>query len=145
VEPVVPSVERARWLVWAGLAALLLLRAGAPGAAPKLGWVDGSDGCRLAPASRARPCPCSELPAEARRVLGLPIALNRASAPDLERVPGIGPVRARAITEDRRARGPFASVAALDRVAGIGPRTARALGPHLFVLEPDPACARPGG
>jgi competence protein ComEA len=66
--------------------------------------------------------------------------LNRASALDLEQVPGIGPVRAEAIAADRGARGPFASVDALDRVVGIGPATVRALRPYLFVSGPDPAC-----
>jgi competence protein ComEA len=47
--------------------------------------------------------------------------LNRATAVELEGLPGIGPSLARRIVADRDARGPFATVAALDRVAGIGP------------------------
>jgi competence protein ComEA len=140
VEPVVPSVERARWLVWAAIAASLLVRSWEPEPMPELGWVQGPSGCVLLEATAAPPCPCGELPAVARRALGLPLALNRSSAPDLVQVPGIGPVRAQAITADRARRGPFGSVEALDRVAGIGPATVRALRPHLFVSEADPAC-----
>jgi len=140
VEPVVPSVERARWLVWAAIAAILLVQSREPPPGSELGWVRGPSGCVLSEATSELPCPCSELPAVARRALGLPLALNRASAPDLERVPGIGPVRARAIVSDREARGAFESVGALDRVAGIGLATVRALRPHLFASEPDPAC-----
>lgn len=49
------------------------------------------------------------------------VSLNRATAAELERLPGIGPARARAIVEDRHRRGPFASVDQLVRVPGIGP------------------------
>lgn len=50
-----------------------------------------------------------------------PLNVNRATAVDLERLPGIGPSLARRIVADREAQGPFASVSALDRVSGIGP------------------------
>lgn len=38
-------------------------------------------------------------------------------------LPGIGPVLARRIVEDRALHGEFASIDDLDRVRGIGPRT----------------------
>ncbi len=47
--------------------------------------------------------------------------VNRATAVELEALPGIGPSLARRIVADREAQGPFATVAALDRVPGIGP------------------------
>jgi competence protein ComEA len=50
-----------------------------------------------------------------------PIDLNRASAADLETLPGIGPATAAAIVDDRERNGPFSSVDDLERVPGIGP------------------------
>ncbi len=47
--------------------------------------------------------------------------VNRATAVELEALPGVGPSLARRIVADREAQGPFATVAALDRVPGIGP------------------------
>ncbi len=66
--------------------------------------------------------------------------LNRASEEDLRAVPGIGPVRARAIVAERGRGGAFESTAALERVWGVGTITARRLGVFLFVGEADPAC-----
>ncbi len=54
--------------------------------------------------------------------------VNRATAVELEGLPGIGPALARRIVADREARGPFATVAALDRVPGIGPALVIRLG-----------------
>jgi competence protein ComEA len=51
---------------------------------------------------------------------GVRLDINRATAAELEALPGIGPVLARRIVEDREANGPFASVDDLDRVEGIG-------------------------
>lgn len=47
--------------------------------------------------------------------------LNAATAVELERLPGIGAARARAIIADRERHGSFSSVAELDRVLGFGP------------------------
>ena len=47
--------------------------------------------------------------------------LNAASASELERLPGIGPSRARDIVADRERHGSFSRVADLDRIPGIGP------------------------
>ncbi|NKY24504.1 ComEA family DNA-binding protein [Cellulomonas denverensis] len=49
------------------------------------------------------------------------IDLNRASATELQGLPGVGPVLAERIVADREAQGPYASVDDLDRVSGIGP------------------------
>lgn len=61
------------------------------------------------------------LPARERLVLGLPISLNRASAVDLQRLPGVGSVLAGRIVAYRDRHGPFRSVEGLQRVKGVGP------------------------
>lgn len=60
-----------------------------------------------------------------RRSRGRPgkVSLNTASAEELVLLPGIGPVLARAIVQDRRRRGRFTRVEDLERVPGIGPAT----------------------
>lgn len=50
-----------------------------------------------------------------------PVDLNRASAAELEGLPGIGPVLASRIVVSRADRGPFASLEDLRRVEGVGP------------------------
>jgi competence protein ComEA len=50
------------------------------------------------------------------------VSLNRASAAELEALPGIGPAKARAIVAYRELHGPFATLEALAQVRGIGPR-----------------------
>ena len=49
------------------------------------------------------------------------IGLNRATAAELEALPGIGAKRAAAIVQDRERNGPFPSVDALIRIPGIKP------------------------
>ena len=49
------------------------------------------------------------------------IDLDSAPAPDIEKLPGIGPALAKRIVKDRETNGPFGCLAALDRVKGIGP------------------------
>ena len=71
-----------------------------------------------------------------------PIDLNRASAAELEALPGIGPAKARAIVKLRTARGRFGSVEELVDVRGIGPKTLARLRPLASVSEttvPDAA------
>lgn len=51
------------------------------------------------------------------------ININRAAAFELELLPGIGPVKAKAIVDYRRQHGPFASIESLQDVPGIGPAT----------------------
>ena len=58
-----------------------------------------------------------------------PIDVNAASADELQRLPGVGPVMAGAIVAGR----PFRSVADLDRVRGIGPKTLDKLRPFVVV------------
>lgn len=59
------------------------------------------------------------------------IDLNRASATELERLPGIGPSLAAKIVTDRDRNGPFGSPDALLRVPGIGPRKLELIRPYL--------------
>lgn len=58
-----------------------------------------------------------------RPVVPRVVELNRATEAELAALPGIGPVKARAIVEDRRARGPYRRLEDLARVPGIGPAT----------------------
>jgi competence protein ComEA len=60
------------------------------------------------------------VPAQAQLATGARIDINRATAEELEALPGIGPVLAKRIVEDREANGPFHTVDDLDRVKGIG-------------------------
>ena len=51
------------------------------------------------------------------------VDLNRATAPELEALPGIGPALAKRVVESRRRDGPFSGPEDLLRVPGIGPAT----------------------
>ncbi len=59
--------------------------------------------------------------------------LNSASAADLERLPGIGSVKAGRIIELRSRLGRFDSIDQLDQVEGIGPKIIERLTPFVFV------------
>lgn len=67
---------------------------------------------------------------------------NRASAVELDRLPGVGASTASALVRDREARGPYRSPQDLLRVPGVGPATLARLAPHLDLSSPPPA-ARP--
>lgn len=56
---------------------------------------------------------------------------NRVDEAELRRLPGVGPVTARAVVRDRRENGPFGHPEALLRVPGIGPATLEKIRPHL--------------
>ncbi len=64
---------------------------------------------------------------------GAPLDLNRATADQLETLPGIGAVKAAAILEARETRGGFESMEELEEVRGIGPALVAKLRP-LVVL-----------
>lgn len=88
----------------------------------------------LPPRVRAQAPAESEPPARAPAVRKLqpgdpPVDVNAASAEELQRLPGVGPVMAGAIVAGR----PFRSVAELDRVRGIGPKTLDKLRPFVVV------------
>ena len=59
--------------------------------------------------------------------------LNRATAADFERLPGIGPVLAKTVWEDRESRGPFRTVEDLKRVKGIGAKRLERMRPLVMV------------
>lgn len=58
---------------------------------------------------------------------------NRASAAELEQLPGIGPVIADRIVAFRDSAGPFRATSDLERVSGIGPATIERIAPHLRI------------
>jgi competence ComEA-like helix-hairpin-helix protein len=61
-----------------------------------------------------------------------PVDLNRASAKELEALPGVGPALAARILSARQER-MFLSIEDLERVPGIGPATLQRLRPHVRV------------
>lgn len=62
-----------------------------------------------------------------------PVDLNRATAADLERLPGIGSVLAGRILAWRDSAGGFASVEQLEEVRGVGPAMMRRLAPLVRI------------
>ncbi len=83
------------------------------------------------PARSARPgaTPASTQAAPVRAAAEM-VDLNLASEDQLERLPGIGPTRARAIVEHRRTH-PFRHVDEVTKVKGIGRKTFARLRPYL--------------
>lgn len=70
--------------------------------------------------------------ADAREVdPGFGVSINRAGAAELERLPGIGPVRARAIVAFRDSAGPFRNIEQLARVPGISQSLVARLAPAV--------------
>ena len=65
------------------------------------------------------------------------IDLNRASAAELEKLPGIGPSKAKAIVEYRANSGPFRSPEDIMKVKGIGPKTYESI-KDLIEVGPGP-------
>lgn len=71
---------------------------------------------------------------------GLPVAkpnsrldLNRASAEELQRLPGIGEVLARRVVEARTSRGSFSAIEELLEVKGIGEKKLERLRPLIMI------------
>lgn len=65
---------------------------------------------------------------------GQPVDVNRASAAELDRLPGIGSVLARRIVDDRAAHGRYSGLDDLRRVAGVRASTVDALRSRAVVL-----------
>ena len=63
------------------------------------------------------------------------VNINTASVSELESLPGVGAVRARAIIEERKQRGGFRSLEQLSEVKGLGPKLVERLRPHLTLGE----------
>lgn len=62
-----------------------------------------------------------------------PLDLNRATAAELERLPGVGPVTAARIVVDREDHGPYQRLEDLTRVRGVGPSTVEGLRDRVVV------------
>ncbi len=77
------------------------------------------------------------------------IDINRATAQELESLPGLGPVLAEAIVKDRRSNGLYQTADDLLRVRGIGPARRDRLIPHIrfesrkIISVPAPLSAPP--
>lgn len=81
-------------------------------------------------------------------VPGLALAavnLNTASMEELVALPGIGPAKAQAIIDYRKAHGPFKSVEELKDVKGIGAKRFEKLKPDLAVSGPNSGIRTAGG
>ena len=61
------------------------------------------------------------------------VDLNRATAAELEELPGVGPVTAAAILAWRSQHGRFSAITELQQVDGIGPKTYAQIAPHVRV------------
>lgn len=61
------------------------------------------------------------------------VDINSASTVELEQLPGVGPAIARAISDLRSQRGPYATVDELLLVGGIGPAKLESIRPHAWV------------
>ncbi len=70
------------------------------------------------------------------------IDIDRASAEELERLPGIGPALAARIIAERGAGGRFGGPDGLLRVRGIGPKTLARIRPYL-TPQPGEAGSQP--
>jgi competence protein ComEA len=62
-----------------------------------------------------------------------PVNINTADEAQLTALQGIGPTKAKAITQYRKDHGPFKSVDDLKKVSGIGEQTLAALKPFITV------------
>jgi competence protein ComEA len=90
------------------------------------------------PPGAAVSAPESAVPAPAPAAsTALPVDVNRASAAELEAVPGIGPVLAGRILALRAERGRFHDLEELKRVKGIKDRRLARLAPYLTVSRGD--------
>ena len=115
------TFDKLRPFVRVDLAPVSVARAAAPDDDPPL-------------PDRHRPATPPAPPAGARKLQpgDPPVNVNTASAADLQKLPGVGPVTAQAIVAARADR-PFRTVADLDRVRGIGAKTIEKLRPFAAV------------
>jgi competence protein ComEA len=76
-------------------------------------------------------------PGKKETALASPLDINRASAEELQRISGVGPVLSQRIIDERNKR-PFQSVNDLRRVPGIGPKMLERLRPNVTVGRSPP-------
>ena len=76
-------------------------------------------------------------PARAALLPDRRIDVNTATYDELVMLPGIGPVRARAIIEERQRRGAYPCLDSLRRIRGIGPMTVERLREEAYAGERD--------
>jgi competence protein ComEA len=93
-------------------------------------------------------CSAQSLAGTKKHLPPKPINLNTASAAQLEELPGIGPVRAKAILDFRAKSGPFHRVEDLLAVHGISQNKLNKLRPYITVAPaksppPKPPLKRP--
>ena len=69
--------------------------------------------------------------------LRLKLDLNKASAAELDLLPGIGPTRAARLVEQRKVRGGFKNLAELDEPTMLGPGASERLAPYVLPLPGD--------
>lgn len=75
----------------------------------------------------------SKLAPKRRPTVAFPLDINRATADELEQLPGIGPTLAQRIVEYRQQVGRFQSVDDLRNVRGIGPKLLEQIRPLVVV------------
>ena len=61
------------------------------------------------------------------------VNINTATEAELDKLPGVGPAKAKAIVEDRKKNGPFKTTDDLKRVKGIGDKNFEALKGEITV------------
>jgi competence protein ComEA len=77
-----------------------------------------------------------ELDRQPARVLDYQIDLNSANWIQWSQLPGIGPVLAQRIVEEREQNGPYESIDDLERVKGIGPKRLAEMRPFIRTSPP---------
>lgn len=78
-----------------------------------------------------------ELERQPQHELDYKIELNSATWVEWSQLPGIGPVLANRIVEEREQNGPFRDIDDLDRVRGIGPKKIAAIRPFIRTESQD--------
>lgn len=110
-------------------------RSAFPELAGQLERLDRHPGVLEAPSAPALERRRERAPRERDAAGHAPLDINRATAMDLRRLPGVGPALAARIVQSRRAGGPFGSVDDLGRVKGLGPVRLRRLRRLVTVSE----------
>ena len=139
------SYSRAQLRVLLTLAAILLVglgvrewRAGFPDTALRLERFDREEAAAPTPTPGANDAPSRPQPRGAPPPATpdpRPLDLNRATAAELARLPGVGPGLAQRIVDERERRGRFDSAEALRQVMGVGPKKLAALRDLVTVGE----------